>query len=41
MSYNVAVKIVDKIFESGLAGVERQKDISKFIRSKMYKPKCN
>ncbi|MEP7129246.1 MAG: hypothetical protein ABI729_10275 [Chitinophagales bacterium] len=38
VSYYVAVKIADKIFESGLAGAERP-DISAFIKSKMYEPK--
>lgn len=41
VSFNVAVKIADKIFNSGLSGVERPKDISAFIKSKMYEPKYN
>lgn len=39
VSYNVAIKVVKKIFESGLAGVEKPKDINAFIKSKMYEPK--
>ncbi len=39
VSYNVAIKIAEKIFESGLAGIEKPKDINTFIKSKMYEPK--
>ncbi|HEY2647792.1 MAG TPA: NAD-dependent malic enzyme [Puia sp.] len=39
VSYHVAIKIADKIFESGLSAVERPADISAFIKSKMYEPK--
>jgi malate dehydrogenase (oxaloacetate-decarboxylating)(NADP+) len=39
VSFNVAVKVAEKIFESGLAGVERPKDIRAFVKSKMYEPK--
>ncbi len=39
VSFNVAIKIAEKIFEKGLAGVERPNDISAFIKSKMYEPK--
>jgi malate dehydrogenase (oxaloacetate-decarboxylating)(NADP+) len=39
VSYNVAIRIAEKIFESGLAGVGKPKDISSFIKSKMYEPK--
>jgi malate dehydrogenase (oxaloacetate-decarboxylating)(NADP+) len=39
VSYNVAIKIADKIFESGLAGVEKPRDIRAFIKNKMYEPK--
>lgn len=38
VSVNVAEKIAEEIFNSGLAGVERPKDIRAFIKSKMYKP---
>ncbi len=38
VSYLVAVKVAEKIFESGVAGVERPKDIGAFIKSKMYVP---
>ncbi len=38
VSYNVAIKIAEKIFESGLAGIEKPKDIKAFIKSKMYAP---
>jgi malate dehydrogenase (oxaloacetate-decarboxylating)(NADP+) len=39
VSYNVAIKVAEKIFESGLAGVEKPEDIRAFIKSKMYEPK--
>jgi malate dehydrogenase (oxaloacetate-decarboxylating)(NADP+) len=39
VSYNVAVKVAEKIFESGLAGVKTPKDIRAFIKTKMYEPK--
>jgi malate dehydrogenase (oxaloacetate-decarboxylating)(NADP+) len=39
VSYNVAVQVVEKIFESGLATVERPEDIRTFVKSKMYEPK--
>src|SRR6187399_2303540 len=39
VSYNVAIKVAEKIFEKGLAGVERPEDIRTFIKSKMYEPK--
>ncbi len=39
VSYNVAVRVAEKIFESGLAGVEKPGDIGTFIKSKMYEPK--
>jgi malate dehydrogenase (oxaloacetate-decarboxylating)(NADP+) len=39
VSYNVAIKVADKIFESGLAGIGKPKDIRTFIKSKMYEPK--
>jgi len=38
VSINVAVKIAEQIFASGLAGVEWPKDIQAFIKSKMYIP---
>ncbi len=38
VSINVAVKVVEEIFRSGLACVKRPKDIRKFIKSKMYEP---
>jgi malate dehydrogenase (oxaloacetate-decarboxylating)(NADP+) len=39
VSVNVAVKIAEDIFNSGLAGVDRPENISDFIKSKMYIPK--
>src|SRR6187200_1818351 len=39
VSYNVAIRVAEKIFESGLAGVKRPKDIRTFIKRKMYEPK--
>jgi malate dehydrogenase (oxaloacetate-decarboxylating)(NADP+) len=39
VSYNVAIRIAEKIFESGLAGVQKPDDIKAFIKSKMYQPK--
>jgi malate dehydrogenase (oxaloacetate-decarboxylating)(NADP+) len=38
VSANVAEKVAEQIFNSGLAGVKRPKDIRAFIRSKMYQP---
>ena len=38
VSVNVAVKIAEEIFKSGLAGVERPDDLRAFIESKMYFP---
>ena len=38
VSVNVAVKIAEEIFASGLAGVERPDDIRAFVKSKMYVP---
>ena len=38
VSLNVAVKIAEEIFRSGLAGVERPDDLQAFIKSKMYIP---
>jgi malate dehydrogenase (oxaloacetate-decarboxylating)(NADP+) len=39
VSFNVAIKVAEKIFESGLASIERPEDLSAFIKSKMYEPK--
>lgn len=38
VSVNVAIKITEVIFESGLAGVEKPNDITAFVKSKMYVP---
>ena len=38
VSYNVAIKVAEKIFESGLAGIKKPKDLKTFIKSKMYEP---
>jgi len=38
VSVNVAVKVAEEIFKSGLARVKKPKNIGKFIRSKMYEP---
>jgi malate dehydrogenase (oxaloacetate-decarboxylating)(NADP+) len=38
VSLNVAVRVAEQIFSSGLARVEKPKDIRTFIKSKMYKP---
>jgi malate dehydrogenase (oxaloacetate-decarboxylating)(NADP+) len=38
VSLNVALRVAEEIFVSGLAGVERPKDIRAFIESKMYIP---
>jgi len=38
VSLNVAVKVSEQIFNSGLAGVERPKDIRAMIESRMYVP---
>jgi malate dehydrogenase (oxaloacetate-decarboxylating)(NADP+) len=38
VSYNVAVRVAEKIFESGLARVKRPRDLRKFIANQMYRP---
>lgn len=38
VSLHVAEKIAEEIFNSGLAAVDRPKDIRAFIKSKMYEP---
>lgn len=38
VSFKVAVSVAENIFEKGLAGIEKPKDISAFIKSKMYEP---
>jgi len=38
VSINVAVKVAEEIFRSGLARVKKPKNIRKFIKSKMYEP---
>ncbi|ESU26349.1 Malate dehydrogenase (oxaloacetate-decarboxylating) (NADP(+)) [Flavobacterium limnosediminis JC2902] len=38
VSVNVAEKIAEEIFNSGVAGVDKPKDIRAFIKSKMYEP---
>jgi len=38
VSVNVAVKVAEEIFKSGLAGIKKPKNIRKFIKSKMYEP---
>jgi len=38
VSVNVAVKVAEEIFRSGLARVKKPKNIRKFIKSKMYEP---
>ena len=38
VSINVAVKVAEEIFRSGLARIKKPKNIRKFIQSKMYEP---
>ncbi|GMU97424.1 MAG: NAD-dependent malic enzyme [Ignavibacteriota bacterium] len=38
VSKNVAIKVAEEIFRSGLARVKKPKNLEKFIRSKMYEP---
>ena len=38
VSKAVAVRVAEKIFESGLARVKRPRDIGKFIEKRMYQP---
>jgi malate dehydrogenase (oxaloacetate-decarboxylating)(NADP+) len=38
VSYEVAVRVAEKSFESGLASVKRPRDIRKFIEKRMYQP---
>lgn len=37
-SVNVAVKIAEDIFASGLAGIEKPGDLKAFLKGKMYIP---
>ncbi len=37
-SIHVAERVAALIFEKGLGGVERPKDVGEFIRSKVYRP---
>ncbi len=41
VSVNVAIKIAEYIFDSGLAGINRPENIEKFIKSKVYFPEYN
>ena len=41
VSVNVAIKIAEYIFDSGLAGINRPENIEKFIKSKVYFPDYN
>lgn len=38
VSKNVAIKVAEEIFRSGLARVKKPKNLEKFIKSKMYEP---
>jgi malate dehydrogenase (oxaloacetate-decarboxylating)(NADP+) len=38
VSINVAIKVAEEIFRSGLARVKKPKNIKSFIKSKMYEP---
>jgi malate dehydrogenase (oxaloacetate-decarboxylating)(NADP+) len=38
VSVNVAIKIAEVIFDSGLASIERPSDLRAFVKSKMYVP---
>jgi malate dehydrogenase (oxaloacetate-decarboxylating)(NADP+) len=38
VSVNVAVRIAEQIFESGLAGIKKPDNVQEFIKSKMYIP---
>lgn len=38
VSTNVAIKVAEEIFRSGLARIKKPTNIEKFIRSKMYEP---
>ena len=41
VSVNVAIKIAEYIFDSGLPGINRPENIEKFIKSKVYFPEYN
>ena len=41
VSINVAVRVAEHIFDSGLAGVSKPENIRTFIESKMYIPEYN
>jgi len=41
VSINVSIEIARYIFDHGLAGVDRPKDIASFVRSKAYFPAYN
>lgn len=38
VSLNIAVQVATKIFELGLAGIDKPADVASFVKSKMYKP---
>ncbi len=38
VSMKVAIKVSEEIFENGLAGIAKPKDLKQFIKSKMYEP---
>lgn len=38
VSVNIAIRVAEEIFESGLAGIEKPENLEQFIRSKMYQP---
>jgi malate dehydrogenase (oxaloacetate-decarboxylating)(NADP+) len=41
VSFNVAVKIAEYIFDNGLAGIKRPESIIEFMKSKVYYPAYN
>jgi malate dehydrogenase (oxaloacetate-decarboxylating)(NADP+) len=38
VSFNVALRVAEEIFDSGLAGISKPDDIRSFIQGKMYRP---
>jgi malate dehydrogenase (oxaloacetate-decarboxylating)(NADP+) len=38
VSVNIAIRVAEEIFESGMAGIQRPGNLEQFIRGKMYQP---
>jgi malate dehydrogenase (oxaloacetate-decarboxylating)(NADP+) len=38
VSLHIAIEVATKIFELGLAGIDKPADVASFVKSKMYQP---